>query len=119
VDHLPPEAALNTAIRNATPDHELARHVGDPIRAPWSSVETLLATVIDEIRNLSWMYASAHSKSTIQHPQNIRRPGISGGHRKRNLMRMSEVRTLDPRLKNLSDDEIRALMASQYGRGVD
>jgi hypothetical protein len=32
---------------------------------------------------------------------------------------MSEVRTLDPRLKNMTDNEIRELMASQYGKPME
>ena len=115
IEHLPPEGALNTAIRNATPEEQLAMAAGDSTRAPWSTLEILIASLIDEVRNLSWMYASAHSKSTVQKPDPIRRPGSK--RRGRKLMRMSDVRLLDPRLKDMTDEEIRALMDSPAGRG--
>lgn len=102
---------MNTAIRNATPEEQLATAGLDPTLAPWSTLETLVASVIDEIRNLAWMYASAHSKSAPQRPEFIKRPGINK-RRGRKLMRMSEVRMLDPRLRNMTDDEIREMMNS-------
>jgi hypothetical protein len=107
---------LNTAIRNSTPDDQLAVSAGDPARAPWSALETLVASVVDEIRNLSWMYASAHSKTAPQRPEMIKRPGAGKRHG-RKLMRMSDVRALDPRLKNFTDDEIREMMNSPYVSG--
>jgi hypothetical protein len=117
VDHLPPEGALNTAMRNATPDEQLDVLAGDPTQAPWSPLESLMAALVDEIRTLNWMYMKVHSKSNAQQPAPISRPGAPK-RRGRKLMRMSEVRTLDPRLKNMSDDEIRALMAGQPVEGV-
>jgi hypothetical protein len=102
---------LNTAIRNVTPEDQLAMSAMDPARAPWSTLETLVAGVIDEIRQLTWMYASVHSKSTPQKPEFVKRPGVNK-RRGRKLMRMSDVRALDPRLKDMTDDEIRELMNS-------
>ena len=112
VEHLPPEGALNTAIRNATPEAELAQATGDAARAPWSTLESLVASLIDELRNFAWMYASVHAKSAPKRPEPIRRPGSTGRHHGRKLMRISEIRTLDPRMRNMSDDEIRELMNS-------
>jgi hypothetical protein len=112
VEHLPPEGALNTAIRNATPEAELAKATGDSARAPWSTLESLVAALIDELRQFEWMYASAHSKTAPQMPEPIRRPGLSRRHRGKKLMRISEIRMLDPRMRNMSDDEIRELMNS-------
>jgi len=109
---------LNTAIRNATPEAELAQATGDSARAPWSALESLVAALIDELRQFEWMYASAHSKTAPNAPEPIRRPGINGRrHRGKKLMRISEIRTLDPRMRNMSDDEIRELMNSPIMRG--
>lgn len=113
---MPPEGALNTAIRNSLPEEQIAMSATDPARAPWSTLETLVAGVIDELRQLSWMYAAAHSKSTPQKPEYVKRPGINR-RRGRKLMRMSDVRALDPRLKNFTDDEIREMMNSPYVPG--
>jgi hypothetical protein len=117
VEHLPPEGALNTAIRNATPDEQLAVAAGDPAQAPWSTLESLMAALIDEVRNVGWMYASTHTKTTVQRPALIKRPGAAK-HRGRKLMRMSEVRELDPRLKDMSDAEIIALMSGPQIEGA-
>ena len=112
VEFLPPEGALNTAIRNRTPEEQLDASAGDPAQAPWSTVETLLASLIDEIRHQSWMYASVNSKSgNIRRPEPIRRPGGTK-RRGRKILRMSDVRALDPRMRDMSDNEIRKLMNS-------
>ena len=76
----------------------------------------LLATLIDEVRISNWLYVSAHSKdgNAGPRPEAIRRPGSK--RRRRKLMRVSEVRELDPRLKNMSDQEIVNLMGSTYGK---
>jgi hypothetical protein len=116
VEHLPPEGALNTAIRNATPEAELAAAVGDSAHAPWSTLETLIASLIDELRQLSWMYSTVHSKTAPKKPEPIRRPGVTG-RRHGKLMRISEIRALDPRMRNMSDDQIRELMNSPMMRG--
>lgn len=112
IEHLPPEGALNTAIRNATPDHELARATSDAARAPWSTLESLVASLIDELRQFEWMYASAHAKTAPKMPEPIRRPGITARRHGKKLMRISEIRTLDPRMRDMSDDEIRELINS-------
>jgi hypothetical protein len=119
VEYLPPEGALNTAIRNATPDDQLELAAMNPVQAPWSQVESLMATVVDEIRQMTWLYTMVHSSSqNIPPPTPIKRPGVNGHRRGRKLMRMSEVRALDPRLKNMTDDEIRLLMAGRPVEGV-
>ena len=107
---------MNTAIRNATPPEQIDAAAGDPAQAPWSTLESLVAALIDEVRNFAWMYASAHSKTSPQKPEPIRRPG-GGKRRGRKLMRMSDVRALDPRLKNMSDNEIRKLLGDSRVEG--
>jgi hypothetical protein len=112
VEHLPPEGALNTAIRNATPENELAQATGDAVRAPWSTLESLVAALIDEVRQFAWMYSAVHAKNAPKRPEPIRRPGSTGKRHGGKLMRISEIRTLDPRMRNMSDDEIRELLNS-------
>jgi len=102
---------LNTAIRNAASEADLAQATGDSARAPWSTLETLVATLIDELRNFEWMYAAVHAKSAPKRPEPIRRPGATG-KRHGKLMRMSDIRALDPRMRNMSDDEIHELLGS-------
>lgn len=117
IEHLPPESAVNTAIRNRTPEETLREHAGDPTRATWSGVETLLATLVDEMRQLEWLYASAHSDKPIVKPEPIKRPGITAGRgRKLRAMSLDMARKLDPRLRGLSDDEARERM-KRLGRG--
>jgi hypothetical protein len=88
---------------------------GDPAKAPWSSLETMMAMVVDEIRQLGWMYASAHSNSKIPRPEPIKRPGVTGRKPHGKLMDISAIRKLDPRLRGLSDEEVRERM-EQIGR---
>lgn len=106
IEKLPPEGALNTAIRNHMPEDELAGRRGDPARAPWSTVETLMAVLIDEVRMLAWSYASAHSKGTVPKPTPISRPGARRSGRRRPIS-LETARRLDPRLRGLSDEEAR------------
>ncbi|HET8589006.1 MAG TPA: hypothetical protein VFM01_05185, partial [Nakamurella sp.] len=73
IDQLPPESATFTAVRNANPD---ATSGADPAQAPWSRTEMLLAAAVDGLNRLAWMYASAHSKSSLTPPQPIPRPGV-------------------------------------------
>lgn len=109
---------MNTAIRNLTPDDKLADAAGDPTKARWSTMEGLLATLIDEVRQLSWVYASAHTDTKIPRPEPIKRPGVSGPSR-RKLKRISlvDARRLDPRLRGLADAEAQTKLDRLTGRG--
>jgi hypothetical protein len=93
----------------------LAVSAGDPAQAPWSTLETLIAALIDEVRQLNWMFASANSSSNTKVPKPvlIRRPGSEAPRGK--LMSVESARALDPRLRDLDDDEVRERMA---GRGA-
>ena len=108
IDHLPPEAALITAIRNDTPDQVLARNATDPTKGNWSNLENLVATAIDEIRNSQWMYASAHSERTVRRPQPIPRPGIKPVTRR--TMPIEDARKIDPRLRGIPDDQVQDML---------
>lgn len=98
---------MNTAIRNATPEDRLRDNAGDPARASWSGVETMLATLIDEVRQLEWLYVSAHTEKPVTKPEPIKRPGITSDRRRRRAMNLDAARKLDPRLRGLADDEAR------------
>jgi len=75
----------------------------DPSKSAWSTAETLLAVLIDEIRVGNWMYASAHTDRTLSRPEPLARPGV----RSRRLRRLSlaDARAIDPRLRTLPDAE--------------
>jgi hypothetical protein len=114
--YLPPESALNTAIRNDTPVENLTGAAGDPEESTWSAIELLIALLIDEIRDLAWMYASTHSERPIARPEPIARPGIRRAPR-RKVVSLSEARRVDPRLRSMSDEEaVEALRSVSRGR---
>lgn len=117
VDNLPPESALSTAVRNDTPDDVLAERVGDPEKSAWSTVESLLAALIDEVRNLSWAYASAHSERKIPRPAPVTRPGVSDKRRQLKKISIENIQALDPRLRGLSPEEAEARFREMTGRG--
>jgi hypothetical protein len=113
---LPSDSATLTFIRNSIPEDELAARRNDPKRAPWSPTESLLATVVDELRTVVWMYAQAHSKAKIPRPEPIERPGVRTG-RVRRFRPISELKAMDPRLRDLSDEEALAKFKELTGRG--
>jgi hypothetical protein len=96
---------VNTAIRNDMPEWSQAERAAgaDPSKSPWSTVETLLAVLIDETRMGNWMYATAHTDKPIPRPEPVRRPGA--GSRRGRRMSLEAARAIDPRLRTLSDAE--------------
>ena len=115
LEQLPPESALFTAVRNNLPEDELAGEA-DPSRAPWSMVETLMAVLIDEVRALSWLYASAHSGGkTVPKPSPIMRPGASRRGRRRPFD-LATAQRLDPRLRGLSVEDAQEKLNRMLGR---
>jgi len=104
---------MNTAIRNAMPEDRLAASAGDSARSSWSSVETFLAMLVDEIRQLEWMYAQAHSDQPIQRPTPIRRPGT--GRRKLHAIPLDVAQRLDPRLRGMSAAEAQEFLSRMTG----
>jgi hypothetical protein len=117
-EYLPPEGALNTAIRNSLPEDELARRrgAGDPAKAPWSSLESLMAIMVDEVRQLAWMYAQSHTESKLPRPEPLPRPGVSKGSRLRPIS-LEAARRIDPRLRGLADAEAQEMLNRLTGRG--
>lgn len=105
MNHLPPESAVNTAIRNSMPASNLARDSDglDPARANWSSIETLTALLIDEVRQQTWVYIQSKSPSAVPRPSPIPRPGLP--ERALRPISLAAAQVLDPRLRGLSEEE--------------
>lgn len=116
VQQLPPESATATAIRNDIPEDELADRRGDPVKAPWSPTDHLLALLIDEVRQLAWMYAQRHSKSKITPPAPLERPGVRARPRGR-IMTAAQIKEIDPRMRELPDEDAVLRYREVTGRG--
>lgn len=97
------------------PEDRLAENAADPVKARWSAMEGLMATLIDEVRNLSWAYASAHSEQAIPKPEPIKRPGV-GRSRKRHQISLSDARKMDPRLRLVRDEDAQDALDEITGR---
>jgi len=99
-EHLPPESATATAVRNAAdelPDGQRAAGPrADPGAAAWSQAEMLLAALVDELRGLRHDYASVNSDKPGRPPDPVPRPGTV---RKRRPMTVAQAAQLDPRLR--------------------
>jgi hypothetical protein len=106
VRHLPPESAVNTAIRNTMPESVMARAgaKNDPAKSSWSSMESLMALLIDELRQQTWVYVQSKSDKRIARPAPIRRPGINTARRERKIS-LEAAQRMDPRLRGLSEEE--------------
>ncbi|MEV0444016.1 hypothetical protein AB0I84_23830 [Streptomyces spectabilis] len=100
IEHLPPESATKTAVRNAlTPEEISAAGEGRPDLAPWSSTETLLALVRDEIQILRVALVAVQTGQKLDFTPTPR-PGIppKSAQQKRRLTD-EQRRALDPRLR--------------------
>lgn len=80
IQHLPPESATWTALRNAMDPAELAAQAekGEPEKGRWSQQEQLLAAAVDAIRRLEWVLICVNvDKKSKQPPppEPMRRPG--------------------------------------------
>jgi len=102
-EHLPPESATKTAVRGSIPLSDLERvtEEGRPDLAPWSSAETLLAGVKDEVRLLRFTLLSVNGNKPPEFTPTPR-PGIPPKHvqNARKGLTDEQRRALDPRLRN-------------------
>lgn len=98
------------------PDSELAKQgaSNDPAQGKWSTVETLLAALIDEVRFGNWAFVQAHSDNSVARPTPIRRPGLA---RTGKVMTLAEAQRIDPRLRGMSADEAQAWLDRMHSRG--
>ena len=99
---------MNTAMRNSLPESELAKQSAalDPAREQWSAVETLLATLIDEVRLGNWAYVQSWSEGRIPQPDPIRRPGATA--RRGKVMTLADAQRIDPRLRGMDAEQAQA-----------
>ncbi|MCM8548884.1 DUF5361 domain-containing protein [Streptomyces sp. STCH 565 A] len=80
IQHLPPESATMTALRNAMSPEELAEHAdeGEPEKGRWSQTEQLLALIADRAARLEHITLLANSSKGSKKPkppEPVRRPG--------------------------------------------
>jgi hypothetical protein len=80
IQHLPPESATWTAIRNALTDEELAEQSesAEPERDRWSKLEHLMAAVADRVARVEYVLICANTDKKTRRPdppEPIRRPG--------------------------------------------
>jgi hypothetical protein len=103
IQHLPPESATKTALRNAAPPEALDRASGEyrPDMAPWSGVEVLLAGLKDEVRLLRFVTVAANGGKPPEF-EPTPRPGIppKSATQKTRGLTDEQRRALDPRLRN-------------------
>jgi hypothetical protein len=102
-------------MRNQMPDSIMARNKvkHDPAQDSWSTVESLLALLIDEVRQHTWVYMQSHSEKRVPRPVPIRRPGLSV--RRERSVTLADAQRLDPRLRGLSDEEAQAKLDMMLG----
>ena len=80
IQHLPPESATWTALRNAMSDEELAAQAGkgEPEKGRWSQLEQLVALVADRLARVEWVLWCVNIEQKSKRPdppEPIRRPG--------------------------------------------
>jgi hypothetical protein len=113
VNGLPPESATHTALRAeiaAEREEALARgdtpaeaEQPDPEGQRWSKAEMLLASLVDEVRILRFVYVSAHTEKGHKPPlpAPIPRPGVGKKETRPHASKLTtEQRArIDPRLR--------------------
>lgn len=102
IEHLPPESATKTALRNAITPEQMAEASDDyrPDLAPWSGVETLLAQVKDEVTRLRHTLIAVNGGKPGEFTPTPR-PGVPP-KRQQKYRRLTDAQkaALDPRLRN-------------------
>jgi hypothetical protein len=101
LDHLPPESHTRTAMRRqATPEQlEAAQEGARPDLAPWSSVEMLLASLLDATRAQTSVLVASNGGSPMDLTPTPR-PGIPPQTTSPKRLTDEQRRALDPRLRN-------------------
>jgi hypothetical protein len=90
IQHLPPESATWTALRNAMSDEELAEQAdkGEPEKGRWSQLEQLVASVADRLARVEYVLICANTEKKAKRPdppEPIRRPGAKAQRPKAKL----------------------------------
>lgn len=102
LEHLPPESATKTALRNEiTPEQLASAATGDyrPDEAPWSSVAILLASIKDEITLSRHVAISAAGGKPPKFTPTAR-PGVPSTSITPKRLSDEQRRAIDPRLRN-------------------
>ncbi|MEV7975454.1 hypothetical protein [Streptomyces sp. NPDC086519] len=70
IQHLPPESATWTALRNGLSDEELAEQAGkgEPEKGRWSQLEQLLAANLDATRRVEYVLICANTDKKSKRP---------------------------------------------------
>jgi hypothetical protein len=94
IQHLPPESATWTALRNTMDPDELAEQgeKGEPEKARWSQLEQLVAVVADRVAHMEWALWTVNIEKKSQRPdppEPIRRPGAKPRRAKAKLTEKS------------------------------
>jgi hypothetical protein len=100
IQHLPPESATWTALRNAMDPAELAAQAerGEPEKGRWSQQEQLLAAAVDAIRRLEWVLICVNTEKKSKRPdppEPLRRPGAVPRKKKAQLTKTSANRLFE------------------------
>ncbi|MGW4493739.1 hypothetical protein [Streptomyces sp. NPDC004376] len=90
LQHLPPESATWTAIRNSMSDEELAAQSekGTPERDRWSKQDLLMAALVDATRRVEYVLICANTDKKSQRPrapEPVPRPGSKPARPKQEL----------------------------------
>lgn len=101
IQHLPPESATKTALRNAAPEPDSSTPAPEsrPDRAAWSSEMMLLADIKDQLV-LGRSVAIAAAGGTPPDFTPTPRPGIPPTSASPKRMTDDMRRALDPRMRN-------------------
>lgn len=80
LERLPPESAYRTEVRDAYTDEELAEFAGrdEGKHGPWSRLELLVASLNNELRQLTYVQLMANGAKNVTKPEPMRTPGVSG-----------------------------------------
>lgn len=81
IQHLPPESATMTALRNAmtAEEYEEQARKGRPEEGRWSMTEQLLAGITDSLHQLEYILVAVNSDGKgrkPKRPEPMRRPGV-------------------------------------------
>jgi hypothetical protein len=93
IQHLPPESATMTALRNGLTDEEFDQQAreGKPEEGSWSMTDQLLAGAIDALREIQYTLVLANLDKKARKPRRpepLPRPGVA---RKKKREPMSEA----------------------------
>jgi len=85
LDHLPPESAFRTAIRDRTPPEQLvesgeveAGGESGSGHGPWSQTDHLLALLFDQVAALRYEARAMKGDKKAKPPEPLPRPGVGG-----------------------------------------